>query len=114
LTSNEGAVLGGASPICLGTSTGTMTLSGYTGTIVRWQYQFNGGVWTDITPFNTTTTYTTVPASAGIWQYRVMVHNTGDLPSAPATIDVSPTTIGGTVTGGATICSGSTSGLLSL
>ena len=112
LASSEGAVTGGTTPVCFGTSTGTMTLGGNTGAIVKWQKQLNGGTWTDIA--NTTATYSEIPASAGTWEYRAIVHNVSDLPSAPATIVVDPISVGGTVTGGTTICFGSTSGLLTL
>jgi hypothetical protein len=112
LTSNAGAVTGGSSPICLGASTGTMTLSGHTGTIVKWQQHVNGGAWSDIV--NTSPTYSVVPPTSGVWEYRAIVRNVTDLTSAPATIDVNPTTVGGGVTGGATICNGSTSGVLTL
>lgn len=41
---------------CNGTNSGTLTLSGYTGTITKWQYSIDGGVvWTDIS--NTAATY---------------------------------------------------------
>ena len=111
-TSSEGAVTGGTTPICLGSSTTTMTLAGYTGSIVKWQKHVDGGSWIDIN--NTTTTYSEIPATAGTWEYRVIVHNISDLPSAPASIVVNPVSVGGTVTGGTTICAGSPSGQLSL
>jgi PKD repeat protein len=112
LASSAGAVTGGNTPICLGTATGTMTLGGYTGTIVKWQKRVNTGSWTDIT--NTATTYSETPATAGTWEYRGVVNNGSDLYSAPVTIEVNALTVAGSVTGGVAICSGSTSGLLTL
>ncbi len=113
LASSSGAVTGGNSPICLGTATGTMTLGNYTGTIVKWQKSSDGGtIWTDIA--NTTTTYSETPLTAGTWLYRGVVNNGSDLYSAPATIIVNPVSVGGTVSGGTTICTGSTSGVLTL
>ncbi len=84
--SNAGAVTGGSSPVCLGSSTGTMTLSGYTGTIVKWQKRVDAGLWTDIV--NTTATYSEIPSSAGTWEYRAVVNNVTDMASAPTTIIV--------------------------
>ena len=111
--SSEGTVTGGTSPVCLGSSTGTMTLSGYTGTIVKWQSSVSPfTTWTDIA--NTTDTYSEIPATAGNWEYRAIVHNVSDLPSAPTMIVVNPATVGGTVSGGSTICAGSPSGQLTL
>jgi len=112
LASSAGAVTGGNTPICLGTATGTMTLGGYTGTIVKWQKRVNAGTWTDIT--NTSTTYSETPATAGTWEYRGVVNNGSDLYSAPVTIEVNALTVAGSVTGGTTICSGSTSSVLTL
>ena len=89
-----------------------MTLSGYTGTILKWQSRVNGGAWTDIA--NTTTTYAEIPATAGTWEYRAVVHNAADMFSLQTIVDVSPVSVGGTVTGGTNICAGNTSGVLML
>lgn len=44
------------SSFCNGTNSGTLTLSGYSGSITKWQYSIDGGVvWTDIS--NTANTY---------------------------------------------------------
>jgi hypothetical protein len=44
-------------------NSGTLTLSGYSGTIVKWQRSTNDGVtWTDITNTNTTYSYTNITA----------------------------------------------------
>ena len=64
----------------------TMTLSGYTGSIVKWQKHLVGNAWTDIA--NTTTTYSEIPSSAGTWEYRAVVHNSADMNSAVNTIVV--------------------------
>ena len=90
-----------------------MTLASYTGTIVKWQSSTSPfTTWTDIA--NTTDTYSEIPATAGTWEYRAIVHNVSDLPSAPTMIVVNPATVGGTVSGGSTICAGSPSGQLTL
>ncbi|MBU0488210.1 MAG: hypothetical protein KKD31_09715, partial [Bacteroidetes bacterium] len=85
-----GTVSGGTTPICNGGSTGTMTLSGHTGSIVKWQKRVNAGGWTDIT--NTTTTYSETPSSAGTWEYRAVIQNgpCGSANSAARTIIVNP------------------------
>ena len=113
-TSVGGSVTGGSTPICQGSTTGTMTLSGHTGSVVKWQKQVNGGGYSDIV--NTATTYSEVPSSAGTWDYRAVVQNgtCTSVNSAIRTIVVDATSVGGSVSGTATICSGSTSGLLTL
>ncbi len=112
LASNAGAVTGGLTSICLGSSTGTLTLGSYVGTIVKWQKRLNSGTWVDIS--NITTIYAETPLSAGTWEYRAVVNSGTDLYSAPMVIIVNSTSVGGSVTGGTTICNGSISALLSL
>ena len=54
-------------------TTGTLTLSGNTGTVVKWQKSTDNGVtWTDIT--NTTTTYSYIGQTDGT-KFRVVVTN---------------------------------------
>ena len=54
-TASVGGAISNAS-FCGGSNSGTLTLSGYTGSITKWQYSIDGGiVWTDIS--NTTNTY---------------------------------------------------------
>ena len=54
-TAPAGGTISNAS-YCNGSNSGTLTLSGHTGTITKWQYSIDGGiVWSDIV--NTTNTY---------------------------------------------------------
>jgi hypothetical protein len=108
-----GMVIGGTT-ICSGYTSGTLTLSGHTGTVVKWQSSVSPfSTWTDIA--NTATTYTSGALTATT-QYRAVVQNGSCLAvnSAATTVTVDPTTVGGIVAGGTTICSGSISGLLTL
>ncbi|MGF1585125.1 MAG: Omp28-related outer membrane protein [Bacteroidales bacterium] len=74
-----GKVSGANTEINLGESTGTLTLSGHTGTIVRWQKRLNGGSWINID--NSSTSYSEVPSSYGTWQYRAVLRS-GDCGTA--------------------------------
>ncbi len=112
LPSDAGGVIGGNSPICLGSNTGIMTLTGYSGSIVRWEKRVDGGAWSPIA--HTLDTYSEVPSSSGIWDYRAVVFTTVELFSAPATIEVNPLTVGGTISGVADVCLGNTTGNLTL
>lgn len=106
-----GKVSGNNASINLGESTGTLTLSGHTGTIVRWQKRLNSGSWININ--NLSTTYSEIPSTAGTWQYRAVLRS-GECGSAnsesfyvavnhsPAASDVEITgspEIGNTITG---------------
>lgn len=58
---------------CNNTDSGTMTLTGYQGTIVKWQYSMNyGATWTDIA--NTAPTYNRT-VTTGFWAFRVYLTN---------------------------------------
>jgi len=65
----------GNSNICIGNSTDTMTLAGYTGTVVKWQKKLNNGTWSDIS--NVNDFYSENPSAAGTWQYRAMLSSNG-------------------------------------
>ncbi len=115
-TSVGGEVSGGSSPICLGSSTGTLNLSGYTGSVVRWQRSSDdGSTWSNIS--HVATSYSETPPSTGTWQYRAVVQSSpcSEAFSLARSIEVSPTTVPGSVTGGTTpICIGSATGTLTL
>ncbi|MEI7420845.1 MAG: glycine-rich protein, partial [Prolixibacteraceae bacterium] len=67
-----GGSITGAASIILPSTTGTMTLASYTGSIVRWEKRVNAAVsWTAVT--NTNATYSETPASAGSWEYRATI-----------------------------------------
>ncbi|MEI8203117.1 MAG: LamG-like jellyroll fold domain-containing protein, partial [Bacteroidota bacterium] len=70
-----GGTISGTTPILYGASSGTMTLSGYTGSIIRWEKQLNStsGTWTTIS--NTSATYSEFPTSSGTWYYRAYIQN---------------------------------------
>ena len=87
-----GSVTGGTSTIGIGVSSGTMTLSGHTGTIVKWQKMVGSGSWEDIAC--TAATYSETPSSSGTWQYRAQVKSgaCSEAFSAALTITVSSKT----------------------
>jgi hypothetical protein len=67
-----GGNINGTNSIIYGNSTGTMTLSGHTGTVAKWQKKIStASDWSDIS--NTTATYSEIPSSPGTWQYRAQI-----------------------------------------
>ncbi len=112
-TTVAGTVAGGTT-ICSGSTSALLTLSGHTGTVTKWQSSVSPfSTWTDIV--NTATTYTSGALTATT-QFRAVVQSgsCASANSAVTTVTVDPTTVAGTVAGGTTICSGSTSALLTL
>lgn len=109
-----GGVISGPTQACFGGPDLTLTLSGYTGSITRWEYSDDGGgTWLNLV--NTTATLVTAP-SAGPRLYRARVQNSPCAATFSAIHTVSPggTPVGGTVTGGTTVCPGANSGTLTL
>jgi hypothetical protein len=75
VTATVGGTVGfaGTLPVCNAANSGTLTLTGHTGTVVKWQTSSNNWVSsTDIV--NTATTYTFMNA-ANNQQYRAVVQN---------------------------------------
>jgi hypothetical protein len=82
-----GIVTGGNSQILLTQTTGTLTLSGHTGTVSGWQKKINDGSWTNIS--HTQATYSETPSSAGIYLYRAVLQTVcGTAWSEPFQIEV--------------------------
>lgn len=95
------------------TNGGTLTLSGHTGTITRWEFSTNGGVsWTNVANTTTTLNYTNLVATR---MYRALVKSgvCANVYSATATVTV-VVAVGGTVSSSATVCSGANAGTLTL
>lgn len=108
-----GAVAG-TTTVCSGTNSGTVTSTGRTGSILKWQFSTDGGVtWTDIVSTANSQSYTNLVTST---RYRTQVQSGACAAffSTSANITVNPVTVGGTVTGGTTVCSGANSGTLTL
>ena len=87
----------GTLPVCNTANSGTLTLSGNTGNVVRWETSTNGGgTWTTVANTNTTTSYSFVNA-ANNQQYRAVVKN------GPQCTDANATPV--TITTNASACS---------
>jgi len=108
-----GGTITAPSSVCFSGNSGTLTLSGHTGSVLGWQYSTDGGgTWINISNTGTTQSYNnlTVPT-----KYRVQVQNGACtlVYSAVATISVDPVTVAGTITGGTSVCISGNSGTLS-
>ncbi|MDQ3109184.1 MAG: hypothetical protein M3R17_04755, partial [Bacteroidota bacterium] len=112
-TSVGGTVAGGTN-VCLSGNSGVLTLSGHTGSVLRWEYSTDGGTtWINISNTTTTQAYSnlTIPTL-----YRAVVQNGGCViaNSSVASMTIDPATVGGTLNSSATVCSGVNSGTLTL
>ncbi len=87
---SEGGFVTGNKTISLGDNTGTMSLHDFSGDILTWQKRHDEGAWSDIPGTSGDVSYSEIPESSGIWQYRAKVQK-GDCPpdyAEPATIIV--------------------------
>lgn len=114
-TSVGGSISGGTT-VCSGTNSTTLTLSGHTGTVTKWQYSsvsdFSSGV-NDVA--NTTTSLTATNLTATRY-YRAVVTSgvCTAANSSSATITVTPVSAAGSVSGAATVCAGTNSTTLTV
>lgn len=110
-----GGTIAGSTTVCTGTNSTTLTLSGHTGTITKWQSASDAAFTTPVDIANTVTTLTVTNLTATTY-YRAVL-TSGVCPaanSATATITVSPVSVGGTIAGAGTICSNTTTATLTL
>jgi hypothetical protein len=100
-----GGLISGGATVCPGTNSTPLTLSGYTGTIVKWQSSpvsdFLSGV---IDIANTTANYVATNLNATTYYRAVVTNGTCDTNSASATVTVNPSP--GIVSANQSICSG--------
>ena len=111
-----GGAIAGSTTVCSGTNSTVLTLSGYTGNIIKWQRStiadFSANV-TDINNLNATYTATNLSTPT---YFRAVVQS-GTAPveySSPAFIDINSQSVGGTLSTSTSICRGENSGLLSV
>ncbi|MFT5723162.1 MAG: hypothetical protein ACI9JN_000271, partial [Bacteroidia bacterium] len=100
---SKGGAIHGATQVCAGSNTGTVSVSGYTGNIIKWEYSTNGNLWYNIVNKGTNHSYTNLSQTT---YYRAVVQN-GNCNVAyatPAKITVDTKTIGGSVSGSVTVC----------
>ena len=94
------------STVCAGSNTGTLTLAGQVGTVVRWESSIDGGfTWIPISNTNTTQAYSNLSTTT---KYRALVQNGGctSLLTNEVTITVNPAPTVYTLSGGGFFCTG--------
>jgi hypothetical protein len=100
--------------VCSGSNSGTLNLSGHTGSVVKWQLSTDGGSnFSDIANVTTTQNYSNLTQTT---IYRAVIKSgiCAEVNSSTSTITVDAVSAGGSVSGSTTVCSGSNSGSLSL
>ncbi|RYE20196.1 MAG: hypothetical protein EOP51_18360, partial [Sphingobacteriales bacterium] len=114
-TTNGGTISNAVNTVCSGINTTILTLSGQVGTIQRWEYSLDNFATAGISLGTSVNPVTINNRTQTTW-YRAVVKNGTCLEtnSNTAVINVSAPSVGGSVAGAATVCSGSNSGNLTL
>jgi hypothetical protein len=68
-----GGYITGTDTIYLGSSTGPMILTGYTGNVIKWQRKINNSEWMDIANTAGLITYSEMPEMTGAYHYRAYI-----------------------------------------
>ncbi len=109
------SVIAGTAPVggsvssanyCGGSNSGTLTLSGYTGSVSKWQYSTDGGiVWTDVVNTTNILNFSSITTTR---RYRAVLTNgsCGTALSAVGFVTVYSASVAGTVSGAASVCAG--------
>ncbi len=117
------SVISGTAPVggsinsvgyCGGSNSGTLTLSGYTGTVSKWQYSTDGGVvWTDVANTTATLSYSAISATR---RYRAILTNgsCGTAISGVGIITIYQASVAGTAAGTTSVCNGTNTSNVSL
>jgi hypothetical protein len=114
LPGSVGGSVSGSENVCSGTNSTVLTLSGHSGKVLKWQLSTNN--WTNSTDVSDTTSTLTASNLTITTKYRAVVQS-GECSSAnstTATVSVFPLSVGGSVFGSDTVCSGINSTILSL
>jgi hypothetical protein len=105
-----GGTVNSNATVCSGANSGTLNLTGNTGSIARWEYSTNGGSsWTTIANTTTSQTYSNITQTT---QYRAVVKSgvCASVNSNPATITVNPAPSASISYSGSPFCSGGATG----
>ncbi len=109
-----GGTVSGGTTACNGQATGTLVLTGFSGSVVRWEKDFSPA-FTNPQTVNVAASTLTYSETQSVW-YRAVVSGgaCGLAFSSAEYIWVLPTGVGGAVTGAATVCHNAGSGTLQL
>ena len=110
-----GGSVSGTSTVCTGTNSTTLTLSGHTGMIQNWESSTDLSFSSPTTITNSTTTYEATNLTATTYYRAVVKSGVCDIAnSAIATVTVDAASVGGTLSGSGTVCTGTNSTFLVL
>ncbi|MFM7838945.1 MAG: hypothetical protein ACKO6K_05215, partial [Chitinophagaceae bacterium] len=102
-----GGAIDGEQPVPFGVNTTALSLTGYTGTIAKWQSSLDGITFTDISETAGATSFQAINLESTTYYRAVVVNGVCTTYSDTAVMLVSPASVGGRVIGSTTVCTGS-------
>ena len=110
-----GGTVSGGTTVCSGANSTILTLAGHTGAVVRWESSLDNFATAGSAIANVGTTLTATNLSTTTSYRAVLQSGSCSIAnSSLATVTVNPPSVGGTVSGGTTVCSGTNSTVLTL
>ncbi len=109
-----GGIISGSATVCAGTNSTMLTLSGYSGSILKWQKSTDN--WTTTADIENTTTSLTATNLSTSTKFRAVVQS-GDCNAAyssVAAVSVTPPSVGGSISGSGAVCPGTNNTILTL
>ena len=108
--SSSGVISGGGVNVCASSNSTTLTITGLTGTVVKWEYSYDNFFTAGVAISNTTLTYTATNITQTTY-YRAVVNATSPstcngLATSSAAITVKPTLPGNITALNSSICTG--------
>ncbi|MBB3838369.1 hypothetical protein FHS57_002374 [Runella defluvii] len=112
---SAGGSIAGSATVCSGTNSTTLTLSGQVGAIQKWQSSLSSDFSGAVDIANTTTELTASNLTQTTY-YRAIVKSgvCSQANSTSVTVTVDPVSVGGSISGSVTVCSGTNSTVLTL
>ena len=114
VAASVGGTVSSSATVCSGSNSGTLNLTGQTGSVVRWESSTNNwGATATISNTGTSQSYSNITTTT---KYRAVLKSgvCSEATSSEVTITVDPASDGGTLSSSATICAGTNSGTLTL
>ena len=110
LGSPSGVISGGSVNVCASSNSTTLTITGLTGTVVKWEYSYDNFFTAGVSISNTSLTYTATNITQTTY-YRALVNATAPntcngLATSSAAINVKPTLPGNITALNSSICTG--------
>ena len=104
-----GGTVSSSATVCSGSNSGTLSLTGNTGSVVRWESSVNGGsTWSSITNTSSTLTYSNITQTT---VYRAVVMNGVCLSANSTSVTITVNELPTASVTSTTICAGTTAGL---